>query len=132
MKKNIQELLPGSTIHSGSTLGRITNSRENAAPQPPKKKKLLDFTCLLPTNSSVNEIDIELQTYFDSPVLKKEPITFWSSRNVTELSTLALQLLSVPCSSASVERLFSKAGLVLNQRRTRLQSSNLEQLLFYK
>ena len=40
MRKNIQELLPGSTIHSGSTLGPITNSRENAAPQPPKKKKL--------------------------------------------------------------------------------------------
>ena len=80
----------------------------------------------------MNEIDIELQTYFDSPVLKAEPIIFWSSRNVTELSTLALQLLSVPCSSASVERLFSKAGLVLNQRRTQLQSSNLEQLLFYK
>ena len=78
----------------------------------------------------MNEIDIELQTYFDSPVLKTEPITIWSSRNVTELSTLALQLLSVPCSSASVERLFSKAGLVLNQRRTRLQSSNLEQYSF--
>ena len=129
MKKNIQELLPGSMIHSGSTLGPITNSRENAAPQLPKKNKLLDFSSLLPTNSSVNEIDIELQTYFDSPVLKTEPITFWSSRNVTELSTLALQ---VPCSSASVGHLFSKAGLVLNQSRTRLQSSNLEQLLFYK
>ena len=62
MRKNIQELLPESTIHSGSTLGPITNSRENAAPQLLKKKKLLDFSSLLPTNSSVNEIDIELQT----------------------------------------------------------------------
>ena len=115
VKKNIQELLPESTIHSGSTLGPITNSRENAAPQPPKKKKLLDFSSFVPTNSSVNEINIELQTYFDSPVLKTEPITFWSS---TELSTLALQLLSVPCISASVERLCSKAGFVLIQRRT--------------
>ena len=40
VKKNIQELLSGSTIHFGSTLGPITNSRENAAPQPLKKKKL--------------------------------------------------------------------------------------------
>ena len=126
VKKNIQNLLPESMILSDST----TN---NAVLQPPpRKKSLLDFSGLQPTNSSVSEIDDELQIYLESPVLETEPIPFWCGRNITELSILALQLLSVPRSSATVERFFSKPGVVLNQRRTLLRSSNLEQLLFYK
>ena len=46
--------------------------------------------------------------------------------------TLALQLFSTPSNSAPIERLFSKAGFVLNQRRTRLNSLQLEQLLFFQ
>ena len=35
-------------------------------------------------------------------------------------------------SSASVERLFSKAGVILNQRRNRIDSGKLEKLVFIK
>ena len=63
--------------------------------------------------------DTELQTLFDQPRLDVNPIVFWSERKETKLSNVALQLFSVPCSSAPVERLFSKAGVILNQRRNR-------------
>ena len=42
------------------------------------------------------------------------------------------ELFSVPSSSAPVEHLFSKAGILLSQRRTRIRSDHLEQLLFFK
>ena len=59
-----------------------------------------------------------------------EPLKFWMERKDSPLYNLALQLHSVPCSSASVEWLFSKAGIVLSQWQTHLQSSQIEQLLF--
>ena len=68
------------------------------------------------------------------PTLSKthiEPLKFWMERKDSPLYNLALQLQSVPCSSASVEWLFSKAGIVSSQQRTRLQCSRIEQLLFY-
>ena len=49
------------------------------------------------------DVETELQTYFDQPRLSINPITFWAERKMTQLSTPALQVLSVPCSSAPVE-----------------------------
>ena len=54
------------------------------------------------------------------------------SANESPLKKLALELFSIPSSSAPVERLFSKAGIILNQRRTRLSSSSIEELLAFK
>ena len=82
------------------------------------------------STSLYNEVEVELQPYLDNPTMDMKPIAFWSDRKETDLSKLALQLLSVPSSSAPVERLFSKAGILLSQRRTRINSVRLEQLLF--
>ena len=67
--------------------------------------------------SSVDDVPTELQTFFDQPRLDLDidPVKYWAQRNETSLSKCALQLFSVPCSSAPVERLFSKAGIVLSQ-----------------
>ena len=78
------------------------------------------------------DVDMELQTFFDQPRLDVEPVKYWAQRKTTPLSKLALQLLPIPCSSAPVERLFSKAGIVLSQRRSRIGSSKLEKLIFLK
>ena len=77
MVKNIQNLLSESMIHSDST----TNSEKNAVLQPPPRKSLLDFSSLQPTNSSVSEIDVELQTYLESPVSAKSQPTGNSLRS---------------------------------------------------
>ena len=88
-----------------------------------KSKRLLDFSTtslislmsLRPTGFT-NEVDAEMEAYFADHTLDIEPLKFWMERKDSPLYNLALQLHSVPCSSASVERLFSKAGIVLSQR----------------
>ena len=99
-----------------------------------KKPKLLDFSSISDHSHSgtMNDVEIELQVYLDQSRVDINPIKFWAERKETPLSLLALKLLSVPCSSAPVERLFSKAGIVLSQRRTRTSSSKLEKLIFLK
>ena len=82
--------------------------------------------------TDANDVDVELLTFFDQPRLDVEPVKYWAQCKTTPLSKLALQLLSIPCSSASVKRLFSKAGIVLSQRRSRISSSKLEKLIFLK
>ena len=99
-----------------------------------KRPRLLDFSSVpdFTSSNSMNSNSCELQTYFDQPRVDTDPVLLWADRNITSLSTLALELFSIPSSSAPVEHLFSKAGFVLNQRRTRLNSTQLEQLLFFK
>ena len=78
----------------------------NTSLEPPTKKvRLLDFCRVSDDSKPMKNMDVEteLQTYFDQSRLSINPITFWAERKMTQLSTLALQVLSVPCSSAPVE-----------------------------
>lgn len=126
-----------------SFLPRRSQSRSNSADvpvplQPAKKPRLLDFCSVSnqcssrSTITTANDADIEFQMYCEQPRLDVDPLMFWAQRRDTQLSIVALRLISVPCSSAPVERLFSKAGVILNQRRTRTASSKLEKLIFLK
>ena len=47
------------------------------------------------------------------------------------LSKLARKYLSIPASSASVERLFSVCGAIIHARRARLSANTVEALLFH-
>lgn len=133
VKTKIKELLPNSLPTSESLfLPTTNNDTVDSQAQPQKKKRLLEFISVLIHDCSTNETDVELQAYFDHPTLDMKPLTFWCERKVTPLSTLVLQLHSVPSSSALVEHLFSKAGIVLSQRRTHLNNEKLEQLLLKK
>lgn len=130
VKQSILSLLsyrPQQVIHSTPTPSVIS------APAT-KKPRLLDF-CSVSDDSRLEkavDVETELQTFFDQPRLDVTPIKFWTNRKKTQLSALALQLLSVPCSCAPVEQLFSKAGIILSQRRSRLSSDKLEKLVFIK
>ena len=123
VKEKVKELLP----EADQTVTIVDGGAE-----PSRKKSLLDFSSASQRPNVTNVLDAEIDTYFSHPTLDIHPLKFWTERRDSLLHTLALQLLSVPCSSASVERLFSKAGIVLIQRRSRLQSSLIEQLLFFK
>ena len=59
-------------------------------------------------------------------------LKFWMENQSTypKLSMLALWLLSVPASSASSERVFSCAGRVFEERRTRLRAESLDDVVF--
>ena len=61
----------------------------------------------------------------DATHAKTKPIVWWkcivSSESVShELSSLALKLLSLPASAASMERIFSNFGLIQTKLRNRL------------
>ena len=53
---------------------------------------------------------------------------FWINSSFP-FSNIALEKLSVPASSAPVERLFSRAGRIMSPLRTQLSAQRLETLL---
>ena len=127
VKQSVKSLLPTFI----PTNAKPRQDEANTGSQPPR---LLDFCSIDDEGVETDAIDVdmELQTFFDQPRLDVEPVKYWAQRKTTPLSKLALQLLSIPRSSAPVERLFSKAGIVLSQRRSRIGSSKLEKLIFLK
>lgn len=80
----------------------------------------------------------EVQRYFKLKIsnasLSQSPVKWWRERcgAFPVLSKLAAKYLSVPASSASVERVFSQAGLTLTKLRNRMGSDTLEELLMLK
>ncbi|CAG9782307.1 unnamed protein product [Diatraea saccharalis] len=88
---------------------------------------------LRPANTTAAGI-VEVDKYLAEPILHrtKDPFLWWSERrHVYPLlykyiqRRLHLVATSVPC-----ERIFSKAGYTMNDRRTQLKSKKLSQLLF--
>ena len=83
----------------------------------------------------------ELEASLKSEVLKyrgleplkadDDPLAWWDECRGTFplLHDLATRILCVPASSASSERLFSKAGLTLTAKRTRLKGQRVAQLV---
>lgn len=63
-----------------------------------------------------------------------DPLQFWQQqyKNFPQLAELACQYLSVPASSAPVERLFSVAGKIFRPDRCNLSDSLFEKLMFIK
>lgn len=67
---------------------------------------------------------------YPTPINHRSPIDTWnellSTGRAPVLSSIALDILSIPASSASVERLFSAAGRAKNVVRSRLGESAIE------
>lgn len=76
----------------------------------------------------------ELSLYLSNPVstLKDDPLNVWESTKhvYPNLYPIARKYLSPVATSVPSERLFSKAGLTVSQRRNRLSSGALTRLLF--
>lgn len=74
----------------------------------------------------------QLENYIKSihPVQHPDPVAFWLedeiTRDYSQLSVIAVDLLIVPGSSAPVERTFSTAGDASSGKRNRLSDKNLE------
>ena len=73
----------------------------------------------------------EVERYFqtvESVVEKVDPITYWISheKNYPLLSSVAVDILTIPASSAPIERVFSTAGESTAGKRNRLSDRNLE------
>src|SRR5271156_4243671 len=64
----------------------------------------------------------------------ENPLLWWKKHNkyLPKLSILTRQIFSIPATSASVERQFSSAGVIFNDRRTRLSGENLENIILIR
>lgn len=88
-------------------------------------------------NSRVNPTSnatIMLRQYLEQPYedRKKSPAEFWKKQQsaMEPLCTMAQKYLSIPATSVPSERVFSKAGQILSERRNRLKAKNLDFLIF--
>ena len=84
-------------------------------------------TVSLPGHARATERD-ELREYLDAPVVPcHDPIKWWYDNHETypALSRMARDILSIPPSSTSVERLFSKGRNLLDFKRNRLSARTI-------
>lgn len=93
-----------------------------------KKKKKKNTT-------SSDEIEQYIEFSLDNQQYQN-PMIFWTNKVhqklFPNLFNLACQYFAIPCSSASVERQFSAAGQIINQRRSSLNPSTVNNILFLR
>lgn len=84
--------------------------------------------------TSTSQPITEIQRYLDDPIIKRnlDPLAWWYEHQYYYpfLSILARKTLCCLGSSVIWERVFSKAGLIVYDRRCRLKSTKIQQLLF--
>ena len=74
----------------------------------------------------------ELENYLDSETSSCDPVQFWreNQSRFPRLAVIAKQTLPAPESTAVSERLFSIAGYILSQCRTRITDDDFQNQLF--
>ena len=81
-------------------------------------------------------VQVEIDEYFDELCsdISENPLLFWqgNANKFPPLSKLASQYLSIPATSAPVERIFSVAGKTFRPDRCRLGDTTFEHLMNIK
>lgn len=77
---------------------------------------------------------VELRSYTDEKIIfsREDPLEFWQKRvpSYPRLNKLAKRFLIIPATSVPCERIFSKAGELITDRRNRLSAKHVDQILF--
>lgn len=77
---------------------------------------------------------VEVDKFLAEPLLKRtlNPLEWWNQRRgvYPRLYKLVLKRLCIPATSVPCERIFSKAGNTLTEKRNRLTSKNLSMIMF--
>ena len=135
----IRSLLTSTASHHHP--GQPSSADESSSAPPPRKRsKLFGFmaTRSLPVQSSATEspATTEIHNYLSQATLPEDtdPLSYWKEQHhsLPLLSKLACKYLSIPASSAPVERLFSIAGKVFRPERCRLGDAHFEQLMLIR
>ncbi|KAH9629373.1 hypothetical protein HF086_008159 [Spodoptera exigua] len=112
---------------------------EERVPPQPKTGSIWDdfdeeISALVPQNPTAAGI-VEFDKYMEEPLIKRQenPLLWWKDRKgvYPRLYKYMLKRLNITATSVPCERVFSKAGLILNERRTRLKTKKkLSELVF--
>ncbi|XP_049796047.1 E3 SUMO-protein ligase ZBED1-like [Schistocerca nitens] len=77
---------------------------------------------------------VEVQRYMDSPVISRseDPLAWWRENQYIfpNMSKVVREKFNIVATSVPCERIFSKTGIIINERRTRLKASKVEKLIF--
>lgn len=108
-------------------------------PSSTKKVKSMFQSYATVTCSSSTTLDVrgEVEQYLGMPRLNTEVddvLRFWKENSdvLPQLSQIARRIFSIPSGSASVERVFSIAGLMSSNNRMCLAPATLQKLVFLK
>nr|CAD2170837.1 unnamed protein product [Meloidogyne enterolobii] len=103
---------------------------------PEQHKQFLDQSTEVKAELNAHQkAEVEVNEYLHSKRLQitDDPFKYWSGENSIKwplLTKLSHRYFSAPATSSESERLFSTAGLVVSNLRTRLLPDNVEKLLF--
>lgn len=89
-------------------------------------------TKMISSMNNLSGLDNGLKHFLDSPVMPRceDPLQFWKKNkdNWPQLHNLALKYLTAQATSVPSERLFSKAGSIITEKRNRLKPKNVNML----
>ena len=125
-----------------------TNSIQTTAEPLKKRHKTIEEQFIDPedghdetmtsTSSSTldrfDEVDRYLKMSIDDKYKTSNPLPFWKFHQdkLPYLAKLARHIYSIPATSAGVERQFSSAGVLVNERRSSLNPDTIEDVLFVR
>ncbi|XP_075166897.1 E3 SUMO-protein ligase ZBED1-like [Haematobia irritans] len=77
---------------------------------------------------------LDMRQYLEKDIagIDMNPLEYWKciGDEATALQTCAKRYLCIPATSTESERMFSKAGQIISDRRSRLKPKNVDMLLF--
>ncbi|CAF1209747.1 unnamed protein product [Adineta ricciae] len=120
----------------------ISSTSTNDPKLPPKKKQKRfghqfesgNISDEYDDREEEERLDKYLSMRLDLEKIQDDPLIFWKQHDKTfpTLSVLARRLHSIPATTASVERSFSGGGQIVNERRTNLSPSQVDNILFIR
>ncbi|XP_002415615.3 E3 SUMO-protein ligase ZBED1-like [Ixodes scapularis] len=131
----IDELDRRMSQNSPSSEARLSEHRE-ASIQTTQERRILGFLDkrgrepVTPTSNSERLVRQYLEMLPQG--INTNPLEFWRSNQstMTPLCEMALKYLCVPATSVPAERVFSAAGQIVSDRRSRLKGKNVDMLVF--
>jgi len=129
-------------VADGEEATQQTNADDSTSNNSPPPTKLPRLVARYKAHKSQRNLTVDasisdqISKYFSDiqDPCSDTALVFWSKNKdrYPQLHVLAVKLLSVPASSAPVERIFSRGGLILRPHRARLGSKMVSSLIFLK
>lgn len=121
------------TYSSVTGIKTIAGPSTSKAQQTKKTDDLLEFLDEPQTSTPLSDCIIDIRQYLEKPIVNKSecPFQYWKNSS-SRLKELAETFLCICATSVPSERIFSKAGQIITERRNRLKAKTINTLLFLK